>query len=53
MQREYKEKLNITLDKEIKGYLRSKSIKEKRTISSIITEMVKDMIKEDKGGANG
>lgn len=53
MEKEYKQKINITLDKEIKQYLKIKAVKENTSVSAIITKIVEDMINEDKGGANG
>ena len=48
MEKEYKQKINITLDKEIKQYLKIKAIKENTTVSAIITKIIEDIIKKDK-----
>lgn len=48
--KEYKHKLNLTVDREIKEYLKIKAIKENTTVSAIITEIVEKMMSSDKGG---
>ena len=48
MQKEYKQKINITLDKEIKQYLKIKAVKENTSVSNLITEIAKKMMQEDK-----
>ena len=50
MTKEYKQKLNLTVDKEIKEYLKIKAVKENTTVSAIITELVEKMMSSDKGG---
>lgn len=49
MTKEYKQKLNLTVDKEIKEYLKIKAVKENTTVSAIITEIVEKMMLNDKG----
>ena len=46
--KEYKHKLNLTVDREIKEYLKIKAIKENTTVSAIITEIVEKMMSSDK-----
>ena len=48
MQKEYKQKINITLDKEIKQYLKIKAVKENTSVSNLITKIAKKMMEEDK-----
>ena len=49
MKKEYKQKLNLTVDREIKEYLKIKAIKENTTVSAIITKIVVEMMSNDKG----
>ena len=49
MQKERKHKLNLTVDREIKEYLKIKAIKENTTVSAIITKIVVEMMSNDKG----
>ena len=44
----YKQKLNLTVNPELKEYLKIKAIKENTTVSAIITEIVEKMMQEDK-----
>ena len=48
MKKQYKEKLNLTLDPGLKEYLKIKAIKENTTVSAIITKIIEDIIKKDK-----
>ncbi|HJF36960.1 MAG TPA: hypothetical protein K8U79_13165 [Clostridium perfringens] len=49
MTKERKHKLNLTVDREIKEYLKIKAIKENTTVSAIITKIVVEMMSNDKG----
>ena len=49
MTKERKHKLNLTVDREIKEYLKIKAIKENTTESAMITEVVEKMMLNDKG----
>ena len=46
--KEHKHKLNLTIDREIKEYLKIKAIKENTTVSAIITKIVEEMMSSNK-----